>query len=111
MSKFKNMKFNISNNPEVSKAIQGILFSIGYRWYCDEKQIQSTDEPFLFADASGKITYDNNKQRFLTKENEEINIEWMKPSSVRETVELNNNLYYKDELEEALANIRPIDNE
>ena len=57
MSKFKAMKFRV-DNPEHSKAIQEVLFELGYTWdILDNNNICYLKSPFLFAEAHGAIMH------------------------------------------------------
>lgn len=107
---YKAMKFNIGNNPEVSKRVQEILFELGYKWEPDAQKAKYTGEPYLFTGTykDNAITWNDDEETFKSSTAEEINIEWMKPQP-KETVELNGKKYLKSELETALQHLKPVE--
>ena len=70
MSNFKNMKFRVES-PEHSKAIQELLFELGYEWCSSGKEYLFFNEKFLFTHKSGQITYDKSTSVFKDNEGQE----------------------------------------
>lgn len=87
MSEFKEYKFNIGNNPEVSEIIQKIGFMLGYEWQCYGPTYERLSAPYIFFKQNGHIGYGNDKDYFESDPREEINIEWMKPQKSDECTE------------------------
>lgn len=51
-----------------SKEIQEKLFSLGYEWNAESKEVGFTTKPFLFISEDSKITYSNNMEFFKSHE-------------------------------------------
>jgi len=103
------MKFNIGDNPKVSKAIQKRLFKLGYDWHPGNKVTRFTEKPYLYAKGDMSIKWGKDKDSFDRVELQEIDIEWMKQPEKRPTVTVGEKRYYEDELTEALSKIKEIE--
>ena len=57
-----------------SKEIQEKLFSLGFQWKSEGKQILNTDMPFLFAWNDMNICYSNDMEHFVESEFKEITV-------------------------------------
>lgn len=54
MSKFAKLKFNIGDNPELSRLVQETLFELGYVWAgTSEPEVEHTDSCYLFTETRG----------------------------------------------------------
>lgn len=71
MSKYRNVKIAIES-PEHSEYVQNKFFEDGCRWSSLGKVVQLTDNPYLFVNAVGEITYSKYKQTFLEEKAKEI---------------------------------------
>lgn len=104
--KFKEMKFNVKGDPELSRRVQEMMFDLGLKWGHNGREVQHIVQPYLYN--RGDIIYWSNGSyefsNLLT--GNEINIDWMR--SQRETITIGDKSYYLDEIEVALANINPI---
>lgn len=114
MSEFKEMKFWIGDDEELSKQVQKILNDQGYEWGHGES-VQNTGSLALYTTLNGRIIYSGDTNRvgikhFDTEPEQEINIGWMRTAK-QETIELGGKTYIKSELEEALSHIKPINQE
>lgn len=58
-----------------SKEIQEKLFSIGYKWVVGRKDVNYTEDPFLFIYRGMYFTSDSNMVSFCNHENREISAE------------------------------------
>lgn len=57
MAKFKEMKFWIGDDPELSKRVQEALFSAGYGWsHVKFKEVGSTRSTCFYTESSSEIT-------------------------------------------------------
>jgi len=105
MFEFKNMKFNIGYDKEVSKVIQERLFVLGYRWSMGGKRFRHTDKCFLFTGVTGKILSSNSGVVFSEDIGADIDIGWLCGEDLRSTVLIGGKHYFEDELAAALANL------
>lgn len=108
MSEFKEMKFWIGDDAELSERVQNILFILGCRWFSGDA-VQITSSTSLYVDG-GCITYGGHSRKedwFDKQSHKEINIDWLRTAKP-ETVELGGKTYIKSELEEALSHINPL---
>jgi hypothetical protein len=110
MTKFKEMKFWIGDDAELSERIQNILFGAGYKWSDGSLAVGETGMPSLYAHEDGNITYasgDIVPKTFTCHEKHmEINIDWMrstKPDAVEpETPEV----MTKEEAEQQISELK-----
>ena len=58
-----------------SKEIQEKLFSFGYVWVSSKTNVTNLDEPFLFINKEGEITYTESMTTFMNNINKEITAE------------------------------------
>ena len=73
--KFNNTKVKVKNKTE-SEAVQKVMFKLGYGWRADEKEIKYVDEPFLFFDSDGEISYvsEESEEFFINHSNKLITV-------------------------------------
>lgn len=122
-AKINVQKYAEENSLSLQKAheeIQPTLFAQGYNWkYGKSCTILATDAPYLILDsyAAKEITHTDDEAYFQHQPRQEVVWERTvtltpslveKPPKARETIILNGVEYYKDELELALANIKPL---
>ncbi len=88
---------------------------MGYKWNSGGKSIQNTDDPFLFANCTGKneITFGESHYYFNSHHLSEVELiekitYEFKEIHKRNVVKVGGISYYEDELTEALKNIKPI---
>ena len=111
----KNVKIWIGkDNEDYSEKVQKYLFSQGNSWYEKDYTFQFTEKSSLFINGDGNLSFANyNKARFDEDEFTEMKlVETVSYSleevKVRDKVCIGQNTYYKDELEVALKNVKPI---
>jgi len=60
MSKFLNLVFNVTGNPDLSRLVQLKAFELGYKWGGNQADsVSYTGAPFLFLNDGGYLTYSN----------------------------------------------------
>lgn len=108
--KFKAMKFNVKDDPELSKRVQEILFGLGYRWECHGSSVMYTTAHCLTTEADdgntsdGFIYWCNNIEEV---HGEEINIDWMrKPVESPQQKELRELEEQQREIADKIKNLR-----
>ena len=109
--KYKAMKFNIGDDPECSKRVQAMLFSLGYTWSYSSKTLSYTSKHYLYAGTDSSLGYGSDLDFFGRQNDEEINIDWLRtpePITKRPTIKVGDKEYYEDELSEALSKIKAI---
>ena len=57
-----------------SKEIQEKLFSLGYGWLVDQKEVINTNKPFLFINGNSQITYTDDMEYFKNQRYKEITL-------------------------------------
>jgi hypothetical protein len=110
MSQFKAMKFWIGNDEKLSERVQQMLFSLGYAWSIGHRKVQFKEAVYLCTSSSGLLMYGSTREVFEATPSEpkvEINIDWLR-SAQREVVTIGDQKYYKDDLENALKDIKSI---
>lgn len=108
MSEFKNMKFWMGGDGDISTSVQLILLEQGYSWGMSENKPRYIGSNYICSYADGALGWGGAKASFDECKYEEINIDWMRTKKP-ETIELNGKTYVKTELEEALRNIKPVE--
>lgn len=111
VQEFVNRKFRVKNAKH-SRQIQETLFSLGYEWMLKGKDVCYTNEPCLFANEDGTITW-GDERCFEQSEFQEAVVVAHTSYSIedvvkRETVELNGLTYLKTDLEAALKKLTPV---
>lgn len=67
--RIKNIKIYVDGK---SAEIQKVLFALGAMWLGDRKRVENTDQPFLFTDSNGTITYGWTMNLFVSEPNKEV---------------------------------------
>jgi len=75
--KYKAMKFNIGDNPQLSARVQEVLFSAGYTWHTAGINVDYVNHPYLYTEKDGHILHGDEEGTFFTDSSESININWM----------------------------------
>ena len=103
MSKFKEMKFWIGDDQELSKGVQFILFGLGYTWISGDREfIKYPDVGGIVTDDLGRFYRLGHKIEFDNANIEWININWMsKPD--RKTYSSGGKEYYEDDVDALIA--------
>lgn len=110
---FKNIKIEVKS-PIESVELQKLLFENGCFWDNPQRprtEISFTDYSYLYVDNISKLTYGSTKSYFDMAKHKEMEFSLVPRLTEvvrRETIELNGLVYYKDELEIAIANIKPV---
>ena len=114
---YKNIKIWIGkNNEEYSRLVQKQLFSYGLTWNSGDRTFLNTDMPVLLVGLgiNQKISCNGlSREGFERLPDKEMKlvetvIYTLEEVNQREKISLSGNEYYKDELEVALKNIKPI---
>ena len=110
-TEFKEMKFNIGNDPKLSERVQEMLFGLGYKRIEGGCVVKHKNYPFLYANSGGSLGCGLSEGCFQIDSNEEINIDWLRtPQEAPELIEFSDgSKYIKSELEEALKGIKKVD--
>ena len=74
MRRFDDCKVRV-NNPTESRLVQEKLFSLGYKWLCNEKEVVHTEAKYLFIGNDGYLTYDYSNDCFIKEENKEVTVQ------------------------------------
>jgi len=113
MSKFKEMKFWIGDDPKLSERVQKMLFEMGYEWF--QGDVVRKEEALCLmtvmqedTSSEGFIYWNDNELSFEENLGEEINIDWLRTPKERKIVTVGDQKYYEDELADALKGIKPI---
>ena len=98
---------------EEAKAVQKILFDMGYYWR-DGKGFSFTSAGCYVGDTNGKLTYGivyDDKSLFEGASGQELVLKKEVKYSLevpRETIKIGEHTYYKDEFEKAVANLQTV---
>ena len=105
MSNFKDQKFWIGWDEELSKLVQDILFAQGYRWMHHGQKPSNLSALYLTTNHNGSLLFGEYRSIFLSNPEREIDVSWMSP---RETIDIDGTVYYRDDYDEAIANLTEV---
>lgn len=109
-----NTKIHVRGEEE-SLLLQRYLFSQGCRWWGGEHKTPiHTDKKYIFIDNRVEMSQSDSDSHFKAHRNKELSLEVIKTVELtevlQETVELNNKVYLKSDLEAALNKLTPVEN-
>jgi hypothetical protein len=70
----ENLKFNIGDNPELSRIVQAVLFEFGYSWGQGQNKVKNTYYSYLFAYSRGNLTHTDDVEHFETHTHTEFDL-------------------------------------
>jgi hypothetical protein len=101
-------------NEEEAKAVQDILFGMGYYWR-DGKVFNYINAGYYVGDINGKLTYGGSGPKaevnFILACGQELVLKKKVVYTLeenRETIKIGEHTYYKDEFEKAIANLQTV---
>ena len=93
---WRNIKVHVSS-PEMSKAFQEEAFKNGVLWRGGDDEVMQENRKFLFIDANGYLTWDDDQEYYECKSNKEVIVETTYKYSLNEedTIEFDGKTYNK----------------
>lgn len=106
----KEMKFRTYGNEHLSRAIQELLFELGYAWGASGDHVLHVDIGFLGVNHSGTIHCWGTETAFeeFARGEETTIYDLIEMLNKKETIEIGGQKYCKKDVESALKDLKPL---